>query len=318
LLVEQELPVTLTYATPQVIELKTVGTKKPPIVAVSDASGICLHGDYCIHIRQSVADKNAADKPAQIQLTEPNGGSASWSTDVGMTLSVPPHLFWETNSLFEGGATFEYHRQTATDREQNALLAGLTASYLIGDVTSWSWSQFVESKVQYKDDHEKSAEGLQLLLDYIPVKPRGWFRIGRAMDLGGVFGKGRNEWLQLLVQPTFGFDYDGVYDAPQGKPTGDIGRFYANIETALYPAGGADLLGKRLEIFAQYSNWVILGASSGLRSSGDTQDFWTAGLRFYFDQGRHVGVGLSYYDGENPRTARPKQQFFQAALELRY
>lgn len=318
---EQPLPITLTYDQSMMVELKSVSSKEPKFVNLSKETGLCFGKDpadrYCLHLRRSVADKNAVKKPAQLQFTDAVHGDSSWSTDVGLTLSMPVNF--GSDWQFEWGGSAEYHRQTATSKEQNSLLVGLKSSLLLGDITEAPhWGAFLDGKLQYKQDLEKNSKGMQILLDLVPVKPLGVVRFGQVMDLWSPSKERGKEWLQLLLQPVVGFGYDGVYDAPTGKSSGDIGRFYSNIEAVLYPAGGFGLLDKRIELFVQYSNWVLLGASNDLGSSGDTKDLFKTGARYYFDSNRNFGVSLSYLDGQNPREAKPKQEFWQAALELKF
>ena len=74
-----------------------------------------------LKIRQDSDDKNTIEKPARLQLTDPDNGKTSWATDIGIITSLAPSHF-EFGQL-EVGANLEYHRQTASENKQDALQA---------------------------------------------------------------------------------------------------------------------------------------------------------------------------------------------------
>ncbi len=314
-LVEKPLPVAIEIMADQTISLSSA--KEPELDA---SNGLCAGRVACMRLRRSVVDKNTIQKPAQFQWTNPSAGETTLAADLGVTVMFLPVS--GENTQLDWGINAEYHRNTAPTAEQDSILAGVNASYSVGDISERNWAQFFDGRAQYKRDQVKPAEGLQVLIDYIPVRPRGLFRIGRALDIGEVFSDSGAGWLDLLFQPSIGLEYDGIYAVEDAAdPTGSIGRFYLNVEGAIYPFSGENTLGldKRLELFARYAGWAVLGTSDpALGSSGDWLEFWTAGGRYYFDSGKRFSLSFSYLDGVNPREARPESKYWQGAAEIKF
>lgn len=279
-------------------------------------------------ISKSATDKNGMDKPAQFQWTKGTNTSDSWATDVAVSIvgkTYPFGMALGKPNEIEPQLSGEYHRQTLTNQEQNTILAGISALDIWGKSTDF-WAHYFSPSAKYKNDRVKSTEGLQTTLDYIPLVRLPYIPVGIASGLGWLFRDDRwDEWLRFLWQPTVGIDYEGVYTSPSPKPngppkspTGNILRGYGDLQVALYPAGGESLLSDRLALTVELSGWGDALATNGIDKGNHTSALIQTGVAYYFDKKQHVGVGVEYVSGANPRENLPKQTYYQASFRLKW
>lgn len=308
------LPRESCYGGPPILELATA--KQPND---QNASGVSKY-IAGIQVSKSATDKNGLDKPAQFQWTKGVSASDSWATDAALSVVFATYpdrekLFLGKPYYIEPQVSTEYHRQTATSQEQNTILAGVGATALWGKESTDTWFHILSPSAKYKDDRVKSTEGMQTTLDYTAVVKIPYVPIGKAVGA---------EWMQFSWRPTIGVDYEGVYTSPSPKPngppqspTGNILRGYGDLQFSLYPAGGESLLSERLALTVELSGWGDAVATNGIDKGSHTKTLIQPGVAYYFDKLKHVGIGVEYVSGANPREDLRKQTYYQASFRLK-
>ncbi len=284
--------------------------------------------EWIFKIRKDADDKNSIEKPARFSLTDPDDGSTTWAADVGLIVGAPPYFSARDGDADRGLAlqvenalNFEYHRQTAPNNEQDALLAGLQTNFMFGTLGNdgGGWNHWIPVNVQYKRDDIKKNAGMQITADYLPVVSMNWLKLGQRIPIGGTESYvDSQDALRIEFQPMLGVEYDGVYDAPTGMSNGRTWRGHAKLEVSMFPLAGADLLDQRIQIFGSASYWYLLDASSqSMRPTGENADLFEVGVRYRVDDEGFVSIGVSYLDGENPRKGKPGQEYWQLAVEVK-
>ncbi len=252
-------------------------------------------------IRQSLVDKNSIEKPAMFQFVHPydKNKSDSYSIDAGITLKIVDTTRWLV------GPIVEYHRQTETSKQQNNIQVGLTGINVLGDVSE-GFAMFTQATLKYKSDRITTGDGLLTKIDFTPLKPM-W---GIGSDVG-------LKQLQLLWQPTFGVQYETASNVLETGQSGDVIRFFGNLELAIYPL--ARLLRRNIEISVRDSYWINISRNGAFSSKySKDQNLFHASLSIYFDDARHFGAGIDYLKGENPEQGLLKQKVTMVSFKTKF
>lgn len=260
--------------------------------------------EHKVRIRQSTADKNTIEKPAQFQFVSPqDGGDNSYAIDVGLTARFWGGLVGDNNT-WELGPTVEYHKQTLATKPQDNLQAGLNSILVVGDVTE-GMGHYFQGVAKFKRDTKNTGNGFLGQLDYTPLDKHLW--LGQA--------RGWPE-LKFLWQPTIGLQYESSDDVAKTKNSGDAFRGKANAEIGIYPL--ATTLQKRLELVGRFTYWYRFADSGEYRNLPTDNRLWNASLNFYFDEDSHFGVGVDYVNGSDPERGLAKQELITASFKMKF
>jgi len=255
-------------------------------------------------LRQSVLDRNAIEKPAVLQFVHPSNSNKgnSYSIDVGLTLKL---LGTVDKAGWQVGPIVEYHRQTETPKQQNNIQVGLTGICFLGDVAK-VLTLYTQATLKYKSDRIATGEGLLAKIDFMPLKP--------AWGIGSDFGL---KQLRFLWQPTLGIQYETASNVLKTGQSGEVERFYGNMEMAIYPL--ARTLRRNLELVIQDSYWLNINRTGGFSSEySKDHNLFQVSLTIYFDDARHFGVGIDYFNGENPEQGLLKQKATIVAFKTKF
>ena len=255
-------------------------------------------------VRQSILDKNKVSNPANIQFVSPDDGEDSYVVDAGIKFDIVPSSL---RSSLEAGPSIEYHRNTATDMEQDTLLAGFDGLWLLGDALEQDLVSRLKGSLAFKDDEVATTEGFQAAGYWLPES--------RKYGLG-LTATGPDQ-LAFLWQPSIGTEFESIQEARDPSAEGDVIRFRADLDLAIYPFFKA-LDGGRLELLASLSYWAEAEESGRFRCGEDDFDLIKLGLVYWIDEERHFGVGLDRVKGDDPTKNQFDQDFFAASLKITF
>lgn len=277
-------------------------------IVMSLVNTIVLGSDWHgqLMIRQSLLDQNMVANPATMSFLRPQQGSGSYNIDAAVACNFSPKV--QSLSL---GPMLEVHKNTEIDTRQDTLLAGVTGTWLAGDLTEGAMAAFLDFNASYKRDRSAQTEGTLLHATLTPLIK------SKHVPLGGM-AKGTARF-KYLLQPTVGVEYDDVSEAATGVPTGSRVRAIGDIEADLYP--WATRLSKRLSLTVKYGMRLDLSESSSLDDPRDRRYLRTASLNYYFSHERdgvaQFGLGLDWVDGENPGTGLSDQEYTQFSFKVK-
>jgi len=259
-----------------------------------------------LKVRHSLLDQNMVATPATVAFLKPQQGRSSYNVDAALAYNFSHHV--ETFSL---GPMLELHKNTDLDASQDTLLAGVTGTWLTGDVTEGSIAAFLDFDASYKRDRSAGTKGTQLHATLTPLIKT------KHVPLGGLLkGSAQFKW---LLQPTVGAEYDDVSEATAGVPTGSRVRAIGDIEADFYP--WATRLSKRLSLAVKYLVRLDISESSALNDQRDRHYLRTASLNYYFSPDKtgsaQIGLGLDRVDGENPSIGLSDQEYTQFSFKLK-
>lgn len=258
---------------------------------------------FRLSVRQSVADKNAVEKPATFHWVHSNdaGGSSSSSIDAGLTFRA-----LDTTTLMVG-PTAEYHRQTLTSKKQDNLQLGATAYYILGDQTE-GLSSHHQLTVTYKDDRYTTGESVLAKITTSFLNPKLDLGFGTMVSIGS---------LRIVWQPAFGLQREEAENVRKTGLGGSTTRGYAHLDLALYPFGKQ--LRNRLEIASRQTLWRGFSRSAAFASLYDRdQSLFTVSATLFFDPARHFGLGIDYQNGENPEQGLQNQETTTLGLKVKF
>lgn len=252
-------------------------------------------------LRQSVLDKNTIEKPAVLQFVHPSDGnkSDSYSIDAGLSLKLLDTARWQV------GPTVEYHRQTETSKQQNNIQVGLSVINVLGDVTE-GFAMFTQATLKYKSDRIATGEGLLAKIDFVPLRS--------AWGIGSDFGL---KQLRFLWQPTLGIQFETASNVLKTGQSGEVVRFFGNMEMAIYPL--ARTLRRNLELVIRDSYWLNINRTGGFSSMySKDHNLFQVSLTIYFDDARHFGAGIDYFKGENSEQGLLRQEATMIAFKTKF
>ena len=259
-----------------------------------------------LKVRQSLLDQNMVETPATVTFLKPRQGDSSYSVDAAIAYDLSRHV--ETFTL---GPMLEVHKNSEIDQSQDTLLAGLTGTWLTGDVTQGPLVAFLDFDASYKRDRSAEAKGAQLHATLTPLLRT------KHLPLHGM-AKGTKQ-LKWLLQPTLGLEYEDISEGAAGVPTGNRVRAIGNIEADLYP--WAARFTKRLVLALKYGVRLDVSESRALNDQHDRHYLRTASLSYYFAPGKtgqdQIGMGLDHVNGENPSIGLPDQQYTQFSFKVK-
>lgn len=260
---------------------------------------------YQVSLRQSTIDKNAIEKPASLQYVDArDGGKNSYAIDVGLTASLIPNTS-DHAAHWYAGPTVEYHKQTQTSKEQENFQAGLTVINIAGDVAASGWAHFTQASAKYKHDKKTIGTGFLSKLDYTPLCPR--LLLGQA--------KGP-DWLHFTWQPTVGVQVENGNNILKSTRSGTDFRAKTVLEVGIYPFAKA--LRHHLEVASGFTYWRTMTDSGEFEFVRNDRTLFKAGVTYYLDEKRRVGIGLDYTNGQDVEQGLLRQENLIASLKARF
>jgi hypothetical protein len=255
-------------------------------------------------VRESL-DAKLVPQPAFLTLLLPKDGKNTTAVGVGAQYNL-------SNASVEWGPTLEYAKNTAADKPQDSLKAGVAADWTTLDIIEHPIGPIIRGKAAFARDGVKGTRGVQLSTSVTPLfrgcGGKRCFSPNVEIVLPGSL---------LIYSPSAGLEYDDVTRAPAGKPHGSVTRWFWRIGAAVTATGA---LHDRLELTADYADRHDF---SGPRTDG-VHDFFQAGLNLFFvrvkteKQDRAAGVGLAYVNGEDPTKGFQSQAFTRVSFIFRW
>jgi hypothetical protein len=273
------------------------GEEAPQNLSLLDA----LAKKYQLSIRQSELDKNNIEKPALLQFVHPSDSSKddSYLVDIGITYK------WKDTAEWLVGPTAEYHRHTETSKEQDNIQAGLKGIYIYGDITK-ELTMYTQASLKYKKDRIVTGEGMLAKLDIAPLKT-DW---GLGSDIGPKEAK-------FLWEPTIGIQYETASDVLKTGQSGEVVRTFSNLEVGFFPY--ATSLRRNLQLIVRDSYWYNINRAGGYSSAyKKDHNLFQTGVTIYFDESQHFGLGVDFFNGENPEQGLLKQKATMVTLKAKF
>jgi hypothetical protein len=257
-------------------------------------------------VRESL-DAKVVPQPAFLTYLMPATGKDTTSVGIGAQYNF-------SSDQLEWGPTFEYAKNTATDKRQDMLKAGLAADWTAGDLVAHPVVPLLRGKANFARDAVKDTHGVQLSGSYTPLfrghqrDPRFWYIPNIESQISGII---------FLYSPSVGLEYDDVRTAPPGQPTGTATRWYWRVATVIT---GSGRLRNLVEVTADYADRHDF---SGSLAHG-THDFFQGGVNLYVvrikddKHDRSAGVGVAYVNGEDPAKGFQPQTFTRVSFIFRW
>lgn len=261
-----------------------------------------------LKLRQTMFDMNYSEEPAQMSAVFPDEGPNTYSIDMGVSYQFPI-----SKATIEIGPMVELHKNTNVDEPQDTFLAGVTSTWLIGDVSKQVFVAFLDMSATYKDDKQVGSEGGQASVTMTPL-----IRCKGLPMQGATMGGKQFQW---LLQPNVGLEYENTTDAGPGEAEGSRLRGIGEIKASFYP--GAASLGKRLILEGVYAYRRDLRESSGLDDSSDNHYLRTGSITYYHyfkgreDKEQGIGFGIDYSNGENPSIGLSDQEYTRLSFKIK-
>jgi hypothetical protein len=259
-----------------------------------------------LQIRESL-DTKLVPQPAFLTILMPEDKERTTSAGIGLQYTLG-------NDVLEWGPTLEYAKNTATDKEQDSLKAGLAFDWHAGDLIERPVIPLLRGKASFARDGVKDTEGLQFFTSVTPLfrarggDPRYWY----VPNIQSLFGR-----VAFLYSPSIGFEHDNVSSAPTDAATGSVTRWYWRVGT-LVSAGGPTR--DRVEITVDFASRDDI---AGDLADG-THDFFQSGINVFFyrvkddKRDRAAGIGFAYVNGEDPTKGFQAQTFKRVSFILRW
>jgi|GEM_PF-1006170 hypothetical protein len=256
-------------------------------------------------LRQSVLDKNFIEMPAMFQFVHPsaNNKSNSYSIDAGLTWKLVDNSTWMV------GPTVEYHRHTETSTPQNNIQVGLTGINILGEFTN-GFAMYTQATIKYKSDRIVTGDGLLAKIDFSPLR--------KALGLGSDIRLFGLKQLTYRWKPTLGFQYETASNVLATGQSGKVARFFASIGLGIYPFPESHLLHHNLEFSVIDSYWLNIDRTGGFNEYNKYHNLFQVSLTYYFDNSHHFGLGIDYFNGENPELGLLKQTDTMIALKTKF
>lgn len=173
--------------------------------------------DY-LTVQQSLDTKLVA-KPALFQYVAKKDMPDVWVVNLGAKFDVMAATERAIASYLELGPSFDYQRNTAADKEQNAIKAGLSLDAISGDVQDWPAIAAISSTVNYAHDGVKKTSGLQAKTS-VSLVTKGCGKRPSCVYLPSVTTN--LVIADIVYTPLLGAEYDHVF-----KATTDVDKGYA-------------------------------------------------------------------------------------------
>lgn len=257
-------------------------------------------------VRESL-DTKLVPQPAFLTLLMPKDGKSTTAVGIGAQYNF-------SNANVEWGPTLEYAKNTAADKPQDSLKAGLAADWTVGDLVDHISVPVFRGKAAFARDGVKGTRGVQASAAYTPLfhehamDPHFWYVPNAESAFPGFL---------FLYSPSVGLEYDDVTRAPAGKPRGAVTRWFWRVGTVVTATGR---LRNLVEVTADYADRRDL---SGSRADG-VHDFFQGGVNIFFvrvktdKQDRAAGIGFAYVNGEDPTKGFQSQTFTRVSLIFRW
>src|SRR5580704_309456 len=129
-------------------QLETIRSQKPePVTASKKAAAETapstsaeppnLFSNFVkqVNLRNSVFDKDAFDKPADISYTRPGNGPSSYAIDAGLKIVMQP-LFFPWGETLSPSLGIDYHRNTNPGNLMDRVQVGTQFEYTLGSTAT--------------------------------------------------------------------------------------------------------------------------------------------------------------------------------------
>lgn len=283
--------------------------------AVLSAAGLAVpaHADrFLDHLAiQQTTDPKLVAKPALFQYVAKKDVPDVWIVNLGVKFDVLAALEADISKYLELGPAFDYQRNTAADKEQDMLKAGVTLDAYTGALEERAAVALLASSVSYTRDGVKDTSGLQVKGSATIVAKgcaKHWRCVWRP-----------NVTTDLVVAdfvytPLLGLEYDHAFEAAMAVDEGYAVRAVPRLVAAAYLA--PSVFGHRVELVAD------LTARGDL--FGSLADGWhplvklSGNLYVYRNtaKGEAAGIGIDYIDGEDPDAGLADQTLVQISLKV--
>ncbi len=262
-----------------------------------------------LRLRRGLDDQNLLAKPANLAVTWPGTGPATWAVD-GALSATGCAVCAGAGVQLELGGGVEYHRDTELSAPKNLFAAGLTAELYLGHLSDVV-SHDLKASLEYHRDVVADTGSAVAYLDYVPLGP---LAIGRVWPSprSGVFSAFALEWA-----PTFSLEWGDTFagaDADAGG-RGQVLRVRLQGELRVYLAPRA----LREQVFLQASVALrdTVASSQLTERAGHRSHLLTAGLTAYVDPGHHAALSLEYREGVDPRAGQGQDRYLRLTLSLK-
>lgn len=253
--------------------------------------------DWGISIRRNVRGSKGLTDPAVVQYTHGSGTEAD-STLLQAGLAWTPSLGDELDTRMSLTPFGEVVRNTDIAKEVESYQLGVSVSHVAGDPLSFMVHTQLDAA--WKKVPTSDTEGSQLSIGFTPVAKDVY--LNSASEPGFV----RFSW---DVMPGL------VWENNQETGGGDQVRGTALARVRLYPL--SEMLGQRLAISASVQYWVDLSSSGTFDGGPDEVHASTVRLDYILDTKERVGIGLDYFNGEDPDAGIKDTEYLQIAFTVK-
>lgn len=264
-----------------------------------------------LSLRQSFQGQLEREEAAFLNLVYPQNKESS---EV-FSFAIGYNVFNPNVRLTALRPFFEWQRNSATDKEQNVLLSGLSFQWIAREViaSDRSWTPVFLINANYKNDKVKSTEGMQASFYFTPIfNGRG----GRFLLLPDVVAS--SDYLDFYYNLYTGLEYENRSKAKNPTEDGQVTRFYNRVSAYFYPFSKA--LKGRLEVVADYTYRHALSNSSGVEKDHNRIFKFSTNMVLFTKKTSGVAdvkIGVDYVNGVDPTKGFEDQQMKMVTLKVK-
>lgn len=266
-----------------------------------------------VTLRQHSSDKNKIGKPALIQYTNPDDRESSYLLDAALKGIYAP-----SNSELEFSGAIEAHKNSLMDKKQDTLTLGFAASSYLKkwglipipdqpEVRLYKNNLFGDVAIKYQIDNENQKESVLTVAELSGLIEEIYLNEVSATSNFPAY------W-----SPILGIEYEKFVKSDAGQ-TGDVGRYYGNLEIGAYPF--FNNLDGRLALAASYSHWQDFAKDEALAIEDDSHVLKKISMLYRLtpeESNVAVSISLSWLDGEDPRNKMPLQKYTEFGIGILY
>jgi hypothetical protein len=263
-------------------------------------------------ITQSLDPKLVA-KPALFQYVHKKAAADVYIVNLGARYDLLGALASGATSYLELGPSLDIQENTAADKAQKALKAGVSLDAQTGSLTRAPVLAAISASLNYVRDDVKHTSGAQAKA-YVTLVARGCGKAAACVYRPNVFTD--LTLFDLTYGPYVGVELDDTLRAATAAEEGAVARVVARLFVALYvlPA----VFQHRVELLGDFTiRDDVLG---GLKDGAHPLAKLSANLYVYKDSSkkRAAGIGLDFTKGEDPDAKFQDQTLAQISLKVMF
>jgi hypothetical protein len=256
-------------------------------------------------LRQTIDPKMVA-KPALVHGVWSRTSADSWDIAAAVRYDLAFGWLAEYSELTP---FVDYQRNTAIEKEQDQLKAGMAADANLGDLSTRNAIAALSAQLGYARDRVNRSDGLlgrvavTIVARGCGLEPSCFWRPNVESDLVA---------FSFSYTPLLGMEYEQTFDAKDPATEGDALRVFARLQASVFPA--ARLFRHRIQLLADIAVRRDLGGSLAREWHSFTQ-LGASVFPYRAEKDRAAGIGLDYVHGQDPDAKLAAQDFWRLTFK---